>query len=116
VTPAASGERGGLLKLAKEYVFAKNVAGLEKAREFKKSAEQYWQFCVAFEFPKVYDQEAMEKAAEHLTKVIPCEHLKALIESATGRKRTRSHYALGKRGPEELSFVRQQDLNIAMEL
>jgi hypothetical protein len=43
---------------------------IEEARQLKKAADLYWQFCVAFEFPQVCDQEVMEKAAEHVDPIV----------------------------------------------
>jgi hypothetical protein len=81
------------------------------ALEFKRSAALYWQFCVAFEFPKVCDQKAMGKAAVQLIKTVPREHLVKLM---THRKGKRHYVRHGK--TEELTFVRQQDLNLATEV
>lgn len=116
-------------KLEKEY-FANNIRELEEARKFQRCASMYWDYCVAFEFPKVYDKDAMEAAAKHLSKAVPREDLEKLIESASKRgllegsfrvpatersssmkwnSRGKRHYVLGKRG------VRQQDSTLAME-
>ena len=44
----------------------RDAARVKEASAFQRSAREYWKFCVAFEFPKVYDQAAMEAAATHL--------------------------------------------------
>ena len=112
---------------------AKDQSRTEAAPALTKYAKLYWEFCVNFEFPKVYDEEAMGKAAEQLMESVPNEYLESLVRSAAhrgllegsfqqqesgfdgGAKRTRSrHYVLGKRG-NDLSFVRQQDVNLATE-
>ncbi len=120
---------------------AKDQSRREAVTALKKSADIYWKFCVNFEFPKVYDKKAMEEATEHLIESVPHDHLESLARRAAHRgllegsflqeeqhesrpiettRRTRSrHYVLGKRGhmsAEELSFVRQQDSNLVMEL
>jgi hypothetical protein len=89
---------------------------IEETHGFLRSARMFWKFCVAFEFPKapkVNDQDAMEAAADHLLKSCPREHLEALVSLRTSNR----HYVLGKRGEgDDLSFVRQQDSHLAMEL
>ncbi len=67
---------------------AKEQSQIEEGLQLKKSADLYWTFCVAFEFPEDCDQEAMEKAAEHLIKTVPREHLELFFNE---RKRKR-HY------------------------
>ena len=89
---------------------AKDRTLQENALKLKKSAALYWKFCVTFEFPKVCDQEAMEKAAQHLIKTVPGEHLTRLMTQQKGKR----HYV--RRGAEDLHFVRQQDLNLATNI
>ncbi|MHB8218170.1 MAG: hypothetical protein ACYDDS_19015 [Candidatus Sulfotelmatobacter sp.] len=114
----------------------------EEIKPRQRSARAYWKFCVAFEFPKVYDQGAMEAAAKHLLESCPREHLEALVANAAergllegsfnvteandpsevlsrkSRRNSNRHYVLGKRGDakDDLTFVRQQDSNLVVEL
>lgn len=153
VTPedVAWGERQGLnhtnpsaAQLARyEEKLLKDVAAYRAKdqirREMTPALERYdklyYKFCENFEFPKVYDEEARGKAAEHLIKTIPQEELKALIENAEMRgllegridggelsgefgvkahRKGKRHYVRHGAG-EQITFVRQQDLNLATE-
>jgi hypothetical protein len=97
-------------KLVKEQ-FAKNVAELEEARKFQRSAATWRNHCVNHEFTRVCDQEAREKAVEHLIKTLPSEHLKALVNDSIRRGliETVSDWMVVK---DDISFVRQQDINL----
>ena len=122
--------------LVKEYS-AKNMRELEDACEFRHYASVFWKFRVAFEFPKVYDKEVMEEAAKAIINTFDREHLAALLGVATKRGllhrgytdtellnalcsvrltnyKGKRHYVRHGAG-DEVSFVRQQDLNLATD-
>lgn len=124
-----------LFKAVASYC-AKDHKGREEAPSLKKHGDLYREFLITFEFPKTCDQQAMEDAAQQLKESVPCDQLESLARCAahkgllegsysdphhgsfepcerTHRFRTR-HYVLGKRCSEELTFVRQKDLNLAM--
>jgi hypothetical protein len=105
--------------------YTKTIRAIEVARKFQRSAVKWREFCSAFEFPKVCDQEAMEKAAARLIRTVPREHLEALAWDymkrglLSGRSRRRKDWRRGRTAKakrEPLTFVRQQDVNLAMEL
>jgi len=103
------------------------------ALPFKKSADLYRKFCNAFEFKKKTAAQLREAVAEELVNTIPYDDLKTLIGSAENRNLLTAslpkafegfysgeHTRKGKRhyvrhGAEDVSFVRQQDMNLAIE-
>jgi hypothetical protein len=97
-------------KLVKEQ-FAKNVAELEEARKFQRSAATWRNHCVNHEFTRMCDQEAREKAVEHLIKTLPSEHLRALVNDSIRRGliETVSDWMVVE---DDISFVRQHDINL----
>jgi hypothetical protein len=105
-----------------EFV-VKNAARVEAAPGLERSAREYWKFCVAFEFPKVYDRKASEEAKQQLAREVPSDHLTALEKTFESRcllnpdrqhlsfcdgvdsqPPSRRRYALGKRGNSNLAM------------
>jgi hypothetical protein len=113
-------------KLVKDYA-AKNLRELADAHLFQLSANKYWKFCVAYEFPKVCDEQLMGRATDVLIKSVPREHLDVLIADAErrgllqgrfsdeevlstackkkARHKAKRHYALGKRRKSDVSLT-----------
>jgi hypothetical protein len=121
------------VKRAEDYR-TKDRTLTEDALKRKKSADLYWKFCVAFEFKKKYAATLREAVAEELVSTIPHDDLKTLIGNAENKELltaplpkvfemfySTEHPNKGKRhyvrhGVADVSFVRQQDLNLATEL
>jgi hypothetical protein len=63
----------------------KNATRANDVPGLRRSAREYWKFCVAFEFPKVCDQAAMETASKRLVRELPAEHLDVLTKDFARR-------------------------------